>query len=141
MGTNVYLFTNPTLTGSDPSPLAFTNLFSGSTLTPAALSGAQSTFSITYMSANYVTSYNARLLASPSSTLSVFYNYPAYNTVSKQLTFSNVQLIGGHGTVYFVLVLYKTIGIDTATGSTAVNIRMNNVPTVQQVLNCQNWLG
>ena len=138
-GTNIYLFTNPTLTGSDPAPLAFTSLFSGNTeLSSAALSGAQSSFSITYMAANYVTSFNARAMTSSTtpSSLSVHYNTPSYNSVSKQLTVSEVQLVGGEGAVYFILVQYKTIQINNITGSTTVSIRMNNDPSAEQVLNC-----
>ena len=64
-GTNIYLFTNPTLTGSDPAPLAFANLFgSSNSLTAASLSGSQSMFSITYMDATYVTSFNTRSMTS-----------------------------------------------------------------------------
>ena len=143
-GTNIYLFTNPTLTGSDPAPLAFTNLFGvGNDLSSSSLAGAQSMFSITYMTAKYVTSYNARGMTSSLNTagLAVYYNTPSYNSVSRQLTVSNVQILGGVGTVYFVIVHYKTIVVDLNTGSTTVNIKLNNAPSVEQVLNCQNWLG
>ena len=54
---------------------------------------------------------------------------------------SNVQILGGVGTIYFVLIYYKTIIFDSATGMTTVNIRMNQAPTVEQILNCQSWLG
>lgn len=142
--TNIYLFTNPTLTGSDPAPLAFTNLFgSDGSLSTASLSLAQSKFSITYMTAHYVTSYNARAMtvsATQTSPLSVHYTTPTYNTVTKQLTVSNVQIMGGQGIVYFVLVHYKTIVVDPVTGTTTVNIKMNKAPTVEQVINCHNWL-
>lgn len=67
--------------------------------------------------------------------LSVFYNTPFYNSVTRQLTIPNVQIIGGSGTVYFVMVHYKTIVVDT-TGTTTVNIRLNQVPSAEQVLNC-----
>ena len=94
------------------------------------------------MSATYITSFNARTMteSSTTSTLSVHYNTPSYNSVTRQLTINNVQIIGGSGTVYFVLVLYKTIVMGGNNGTT-VNIRLNNVPTVEQVLNCQNWLS
>ena len=96
------------------------------------------------MSANYVTSFNARAMTSSVSQtapLSVFYSTPAYNSVTKQLVVSNVQVMGGQGTVYFVLVHYKTIVVDHVTGTTTVNIKMNKQPTVEQVINCQNWLA
>ena len=132
-GTNIYLFTNPTIIGSDPAPLAFTNLFSSSnSLTTAALAGSQSMFSITYMDANYITSFNARAMTSATQTdiLTGFYDSPSYNSATKDLTVSNVQILGGVGTIYFVLVYYKTIIFDTTTGTTTVNIRMNQAPTV-----------
>ena len=132
-GTNIYLFTHPTLTGSDPAPLAFTNLFgSDNQLKVTSLSGAQSMFSITYMTATYITSFNARSMTSSSTTngLSVHYSTPAYNSVSKQLTINGVQILGGSGTVYFVMVHYKTIVVDLNTGTTTVNIKLNHPPTV-----------
>ena len=49
--------------------------------------------------------------------------------------------MGGVGTVYFVLVLYKQIATNTSSKATTVNIRMNQAPTTEQVLNCQNWLS
>lgn len=93
------------------------------------------------MNAYYVTSYNARTMTSASSGLQVFFDTPDYRAASKQLFVSNIQVIGGTGTVYFVLVFYKEIKIDNSTGHTTVNIRMNKVPSVEQVLNCENWLG
>jgi len=49
--------------------------------------------------------------------------------------------MGGQGIVYFVLVHYKTIIVNHTTGTTTVNIKMNKPPTVEQVINCQNWLA
>lgn len=138
-GTNIYLFTNPTITGSDPAPLSFTSLFGATgSLTAAALTSAQSMFSITYMAGSYVTSYNARTMTSSSlpASLSVFYTTPIYQQATKQLTVKNVQIVGGTGSVYFVLVFYKVIVVDSASGHTTVNIRMNKEPSVEQVLNC-----
>ena len=143
-GTNIYLFSNPTIIGSDPAPLAFTNLFgAGNAMTSTALLSAQSTFAITYMSATYVTSFNARGMTAESTALpiSVHYSTPIYNSVTKQLTVNNVQTIGGVGSAYFVLVLYKTIVVDNNTGTTTVNIRLNQAPSVEQILNCQNWMS
>ena len=143
-GTIIYLFTNPSLTGSDPAPLAFTNLFgSDNQLSVASVASAQSMFSITYMTATYVTSFNARTMtaSTTASSLSVHYSTPSYNPVTLQLAISNVQIVGGEGTVYFVLVHYKTIIVDSNSGSTTVNIRLNQAPSVEQVLNCQNWLS
>lgn len=65
-GTNIYLFTNPTITGSDPAPLAFTNLFTGGVLSATSLASAQSMFSITYLSGTYETSFNARTMTDSS---------------------------------------------------------------------------
>ena len=95
------------------------------------------------MTARYVTSYNARTMTSSSTTssISVHYSTPSYNSATKQLTVNNVQVLGGSGTVYFVLVLYKTIVLDSNTGTSTVNIRLNQPPSVEQILNCQNWLS
>lgn len=58
-GTNIYLLTNPNLVGTDPSPLAFTNLFnSQGVLSSTTLSAAQSSFSITYLSATLINNYD-----------------------------------------------------------------------------------
>ena len=141
-GTLIYLANNPFLTGTDPSPLAFTNLFgSSNALSISSLSTAQSQFSITYLSGTYLSSNNARLFASTAiaSSLTVFFNTPTYDSTTKILTISSVQLIGSVGTVYFVLVLYKQIS--RSSGNTFVNIRVNVPPTAEQVLNCQNWQG
>ena len=143
-GTLIYLFTNPVLTGSDPAPLAFTNLFgTDGQLSVASLAAAQSMFSITYMTAGYVTSFNARTMteASTAAVLAVHYSVPSYNPATLQLIINNLQVVGGEGTVYFVLVHYKTIIVDSSSGSTTVNIRLNQAPSVEQVLNCQNWLS
>lgn len=144
MGTNIYLFTNPTLSGTDAAPSAFTNLFStAGNLTSAALSSAQSMFAITYMNANYITSYSARLMtsSSQSATLTAYFTTPSYTSSNKVLTLNNVQLVGGVGSIYFVLVLYKQISVNLTTKASTVNVRMNKAPTTEQVLNCLNWMG
>ena len=108
----IYLVNNPNLVGTDPSPLAFTNLFgAGSTLSSASLSVAQSNYSITYLSGTYISSSNARLSSSTtiSQNLNVFFSTPTYNSDTKVLTISNVQILGNVGTIYFILVLYKQI--------------------------------
>lgn len=51
-----------------------------------------------------------------------------------------MQIVGNVGTVYFVLVLYKQISA-LPDGTTSVNIRLNSVPSAEQVLNCENWQG
>lgn len=141
-GTLIYLVNNPYIIGTDPSPLAFTNLFgTGNALTVTSLSTAQAQFSITYLSGTYISSTNARLSSSTTipQGLSVFFNTPVYDSTTKILTVSNVQILGNVGTVYFVLVLYKQVS--TISGKTFVNIRQNKSPSVEQVLNCQNWQG
>ena len=143
-GTNIYLITNPTITGSDPSPLAFTNLFGATgSLSTAAVTAAQSMFSITYLSATYVSSVNARLMTATSqpAALNAYFATPSYNATNSILTLSNVQLVGGQGSIYFVLVLYKQIASNNTLKATTVNIKMNQMPTTEQVLNCENWLG
>lgn len=97
-------------------------------------------FSINYLSAAYVTSYNARLMTSQSQAngLIVYFDSPAFNSTAGVLTVSNVQIVGNVGTVYFALVLYKQIA-SFSNGSTSVNIRLNYNPTAEQVLNCVNW--
>jgi hypothetical protein len=142
-GTNIYLITNPEITGTDPAPLAFTNLFNAlGQLSAGTLSSAQSLFSINYLTGTYITSFNIRQMT-PSTRaqgLTVYFDSPVYDSGTLVLTVSNIQLIGNVGTVYFVLVLYKQI-ITNADGSNAVNIRLNEPPTAEQVLNCQNWQG
>jgi len=88
-------------------------------------------FSITYMSANYVTSVSARLMTSSSqpAALTAYFTTPSYNPNNTVLTLSNVQLVGGQGSIYFVLVLYKQISADYTIKATTVNIRMNQMPT------------
>lgn len=139
-GTNVYLITNPNIVGTDPSPFAFTSLFSSGTLSAASLASAQSMFSINYLTGTYITSYNARLISQPSqaSNLAVYFSTPIFNSNTQILTVSDIQIVGNVGTIYFVLVLYKTIS-KSSNGTTSVNIRMNEVPSAVQVLNCQNW--
>lgn len=99
-------------------------------------------FSITYLSATYVNSYNARLMTAPTqaSSLIPYFTAPAYNPLTLVLTLGGVQIVGNVGTVYFALVLYKQI-VKYSNGSTVVNIRMNQAPSAEQVLNCQNWQG
>ncbi len=66
-GTNIYLITNPYVTGTDPAPLAFSNLFNAlGQLSAGTLSSAQSLFSINYLSGTYITSFNVRQMT-PSS--------------------------------------------------------------------------
>lgn len=134
--------TNPSLTGTDPAPNAFSSQFSASgSLSLSSLSSAQTMFSITYLSGSFANNLNARLMTSPTipSTLSVFFDTPIFSSTSHTLTINNVQLIGGVGTVYFVLVLYKQISING--NMTSVQIRMNKVPSAEQVLNCQSWMS
>jgi hypothetical protein len=83
------------------------------------------------MNANYVTSLSARLMASPSiaDTLSAFFTPPLYNSLTKALTVKNVQIVGGVGSIYFVLVLYKQISVKALSNETTVNVRMNKPPS------------
>jgi hypothetical protein len=89
-------------------------------------------FSITYLKAFYVSSVSARLMTSSSqaAVLSAYFTTPSYNSVSGVLSVNNIQIVGGHGCVYFVLVLYKQIAVDNVLKTTTVNIRMNQPPTV-----------
>jgi len=95
------------------------------------------------MSASYVTSYSARLMTASSqpASLTAYFTTPSYNSTNFILTLNNVQLVGGVGTVYFVLALYKQISVNLTSKASTVNIRMNKSPTTEQVLNCQSWLG
>ena len=76
--------------------------------------------------------------SSNAASLNVYFDHPSYNSNGAILTTSNIQITGSVGNVYFVLVLYKEIGTNSA-GQTFVNIRMNEAPTSEQVLNCQNY--
>jgi hypothetical protein len=44
-----------------------------------------------------------------------------------------------HGTVYFLLVLFKQFVTDAAKGYTSVKIRLNTDPSPWQMANCKNW--
>lgn len=96
-GTIIYLITNPTIIGTDPSPLAFTNLFTGQgQLSVSTLSAAQSQFSITYLSATYINSYSARQLTSLSEPAKVvpYFQTPVYSSATSTITISNVRTVG-----------------------------------------------
>jgi len=89
-------------------------------------------FLITYINANYINSVSARLMTSSSqaAVLSAFFTTPSYNSLSNLLSVGNVQIVGGHGSVYFVLILYKQISVNDTLKSTTFNVRMNQPPTV-----------
>lgn len=84
------------------------------------------------MNANYINSVSARLMTSSSqaAALAAYFTTPTYNSLTNLLSVGNVQIIGGHGTVYFVLILYKQIAVIDTLKSTTVNIRINQPPTV-----------
>lgn len=88
-------------------------------------------FSITYMNANYINSVSARLMTSSSQAgvISAYFTTPSYNSLTNILSVGNIQIVGGHGTVYFVLILYKQIAVNDTLKSTTVNVRMNQSPT------------
>lgn len=83
------------------------------------------------MNAYYVTSMSARLMASPAqpNALTAYFITPIYNSANKVLTVKNVQIVGGVGSIYFVIVLYKQISISTLSNATTVNIRINKAPS------------
>ena len=138
--TIIYMITNPYLI-SDPSPTAFQNMFGDDKqLTAATKSSAVSGFAINYMSVTYRDSFEAidmidRTEATKS--LTVTFDKPTFS--NNMIKVPNVGLAGGVGTVYFLLVLYKQINIDG--NNTYVNIRMNEQPSEEQMLNCENWEG
>lgn len=141
-GTSIYLLTNPTLIGTDPAPSAFSSLFSATgSLSLTTLTSAQSMFSITYLSGTYANSYNARLMTASTqpSAIYVYFDTPVFDSVTHSVTINNIQMMGGIGSVYFVLVLYKQISINGE--MTSVSIRLNYAPSAEQVLNCQSWLN
>lgn len=75
-GTAIYLITNPNIIGTDPSPLAFSNLFNAQgQLALTTLSSAQSSFSINYLSATFVNTYDSQIAKSGSkaNSLSVYF--------------------------------------------------------------------
>lgn len=66
-GTAIYLITNPNIIGTDPSPLAFSNLFNAQgQLALSTLSSAQTSFSINYLSATFVNTYDSQIAKSSS---------------------------------------------------------------------------
>jgi hypothetical protein len=128
-GTVIYLITNPNIVGTDPSPLAFSNLFDGTgSLSATTLNAAQAQFSITYLTGTISTTLNAKMMtASTQGNVKTYFNTPSYNSLTHVLTVSNIQILGGVGSVYFVLVLYKQIS--SVGSASTVNIRMNQPPT------------
>lgn len=114
-------------------------MFNGvSQLTPASLSSALSGFAINYLTASYEGYLDAISMTSNSNAdnLAVSFDDPVYNQGSATITVSNVGL-SFTGTVYFVLVLYKQVHIDG--NNSYVNIRLNESPNQEQILNCLNW--
>lgn len=83
--------------------------------------------------------YDAKTMteSSQASTLQVFFRTPTYNSATNIMTISDTQIVGSEGTIYFIAVLYKTIVLTS--NSTYVNIKLNYVPTAEQIMNCQNW--
>ena len=138
--TVIYMVTNPYLI-SDPSPTAFQNMFGDDKhLTTTAKNSAVSGFAINYILATYRGSFNAIDMIDRTSTtanLDVSFDKPSYS--NNKIRVPNVGLAGGVGTVYFLLILYKQINIDG--NNTFVNIRMNEQPSEEQMLNCENWEG
>ncbi len=136
--------TNPELT-SDPSPISFDNMFNvtnnqlSSTVLAAALSG----YGIDFMSGMFLRTLNARQTSSRdwAEKMQVSFTKPVFNTNTKKIVISDVSLNGvpSHGTVYFLLVLYKQFVTDASNGYTSVKIRLNTDPSPWQVINCKNW--
>ena len=54
-----------------------------------------------------------------------------------RITLTDVGIAGGVGTIYFLLVFYKEINLDG--NNTFVNIRLNEPPSDEEILNCENW--
>ena len=138
--TYIYMITNPYRI-SDPSPTAFQNMYgTDKSLSAVSLASAVSGFAIDYLSSIYQTSFQAIDLIDRNQTtkdLVVNFDKPEYN--NGQIKITNVEIGGGIGTVYFLLVLYKQINVDG--NNTFVNIRLNEEPTHEQMLNCENWQG
>ena len=138
--TIIYMVTNPYLV-SDPSPTAFQNMFgTDKHLTTSTKNSAVNGFAINYISATYRDSFEAIDMLDRTETtkiLSVTFDKPTFS--NNQIKVPNVGLAGGVGTVYLLLVLYKQINIDG--NNTYVNIRMNEQPSEEQMLNCENWEG
>ena len=126
--TVIYAMTNPYHT-NDPSPLAFQNMFdAGNSLSAVSLASAVNGFAINYLSATYLTSFQAIDLIDRTETtknLVVSFDKPVYS--NGRITLTNVGIAGGVGTIYFLLVFYKEINLDG--NNTYVNIRLNEPPS------------
>ena len=139
--TVLYIVTNPYIS-SDPSPTAFTNMYGANKqLTPLALASAVSGFAINYMESIYISSYNAIDFISERNPekLSVSFSQPEYDSSNQRIVIRNSRVLGGYGSVYYLVVLYKEINLDG--NNSYVNIIMNEKPSREQILNCETWEG
>ena len=139
--TVIYVITNPDIP-SDPSPTSFLNMFAADkSMTALALAGAVPTFAITYMTSTYIASYEAIGFVSDLNPekLSVSFSQPVYDKANNQIKIHNSKVSGGFGTVYYLLVLFKEINLDG--NNSYVNIRMNEPPSREEMLNCETWEG
>lgn len=114
---------------SDPSPTSFQNLFdSDNTLSATTKASAISGFAISYLSAYYEGFHQGIDMIDRATTtkdLKISFDKPEYKNNAIKIT--NVEVGGGKGTVYFLLILYKQINIDG--NNTYVDIRLNEPPT------------
>jgi hypothetical protein len=73
--------------------------------------------------------------------MQVSFSKPIFDTTTNKIVINDVMLNGvpDHGTVYFLLVLFKQFVTDATNGFTSVKIRLNTDPSPWQMANCKNW--
>jgi hypothetical protein len=112
---------------------------SNSQLSASSISSALSGFAINYISSSsYLGSSDAFSMTSVTNpdSISISFDQSVYDTNLGTISIPNVAL-STYGTAYFVLVLYKQVNING--NNSFVKIRLNDQPTQQQILNCNNY--
>jgi hypothetical protein len=73
--------------------------------------------------------------------MQVSFSKPIFDATKNKIVINDVMLdsVPSHGTVYFLLVLYKQFVVDAVNGYTSVKIRLNTDPSPWQMTNCKNW--
>lgn len=118
--TNIYLATNPSLT-SDPSSVAFSNMFNTSyDVTSTVLAAALSGYGIDFMTGTFLRTLNARDTSARSLAEGLYVSFakPQFDLATNKIVIENVMINGNpdHGTVYFLLLLYKQFVTNATSG-------------------------
>lgn len=140
--TTVYLISNPEVT-TDSSVSAFASMFdpTNQTITSLSLSHALNDFFINYIGVGYFRGTFDPITAETMGsgfTLTAFFDTPTFS--NGVITINNVR-VNGIGSVYFILQLQKQIFYNNITGETNITIKLDNLPSTEQIFNCHDWNG